>query len=196
MNIFSKPILLKEIAYSIKNIQSFKDKYQTNISDEEIEKIFNRFNSQKPRLKIKSIFGYNSLQDLMNALGEKSGKEVEKSIKTTQANIIIDNDRMTVVEPLTIDASKKYGANTKWCTTSNDDETNGFDYWFKDYSLVYLIDKINNKKYAIAFNPYLDEQGWDETDDDKNVDEILDIFDLDFNDVFDKVIPKDYPKEL
>ena len=196
MSIFRKPILLKEILSSVKNIQAFKKKYGASISDDEIVNIFNRFNNQKSRLKNKDILGYASVEELLSAIGEKSGKEVEKNIKGKEANIIINNDRMTVVEPLTVNASKKYGANTKWCTTSNDDETNGFDYWFKDYSLVYFIDKINDKKYAIAFNPYLDEQGWNEMDKDMNVDKILDIFDLSFNEVFDHVVPKDYPEEI
>lgn len=186
-------ILLTEILATVKNRNNFKKKYGENLSDNEVDAIFKRFNSQQQRLQTKDILKYNSLEDLLAALAVQSKSEKIAAIKNSDVNVIINNERMLVVEPLTVAASKKYGANTKWCVASNDDANNGFDYWFADYSLVFLIDKIHNRKYAIAFNPNLDEQGWDEKNDDMNVDKILGIFDLDFNDVFDKVTPKDYP---
>lgn len=192
----NKPILLTEVLASAKNINAFKAAYGAAASNDEILNIFKRFNSQKARLPNKDIFKYDSLENLMAAINQKSGNEVEKAVRSEEANIIINNDKMTVVEPLTVAASKKYGANTKWCTISDNDEENGFDYWFKDYSLVYLIDKVNKKKYAIAFSHDYDEEGWDEEDEYMNVDEILDVFGLDFNDVFDYVISPAKKEEL
>lgn len=57
-----------------------------------------------------------------------------------------------IVEPLSMAASLKYGANTKWCTTYSDPAENQFNNYFGDYTLVYFIDKIHNTKYAIAYN--------------------------------------------
>ena len=115
-------IKLLEIAATAKNFEMFKAKYGKDVSDEQLKSIFDRFAKQQSRLQIKDIFKYGSLKDLTSALETKSGKEVEKSIKTSEANILVNNEKMMIVEPLTMAASLKYGANTKWCTTYSDPE--------------------------------------------------------------------------
>lgn len=66
---------------------------EKDVSDEQLKNIFDRFNKQQSRLTIKDIFRYASLKDLTAALETKSGKEVEKSIRTSEANILVDNEK-------------------------------------------------------------------------------------------------------
>ena len=183
-------IKLLEIAATAKNFEAFKAKYGKDVSDEQLKSIFDRFNKQQSRLTIKDIFKYASLKDLTSALETKSGKEVEKSIKTSEANILVNNEKMMIVEPLTMAASLKYGANTKWCTTYSDPEENRFNNYFGDYTLVYFIDKIHNTKYAIAYdkNNQKDTEAFDEKNEFIKSSKILKIFNVSLEEISSKTI--------
>jgi hypothetical protein len=149
-----KKYYLKEVALSNANVDKFNKRYGTTFAPHILKNIFDRFNKVQPRLKNKDIFGYKDIKDLQSAIQVKSGKEVLRNIKQNDANVIVNNERVLVVEPLTMDASIKYGANTKWCTaaTDEDDEgtTNQFTNYFHKVSLVYFIDRQTNNKFAIA----------------------------------------------
>lgn len=82
------------------------------------------------------------------SLGELkvSSKQLEKEITK-----VFDNDEWLLIRPLTYFASRKYGSNTKWCTTSADTP----DY-FRKYSkrgvLIYCINKITGYKVASFYS--------------------------------------------
>jgi 2'-5' RNA ligase len=191
-------IKLYEIAATAKNFEMFKAKYGKDVSDEQLKNIFDRFNKQQSRLTIKDIFKYASLKDLTSALETKSGKEVEKSIKTSEANILVDNEKMMIVEPLSMAASLKYGANTKWCTTYSDPAENQFNNYFGDYTLVYFIDKIHKSKYAIAYdkNNKKDTEAFDEKDDFIKSSKILKIFNVSLEEISNKTISSEEKKKV
>ncbi len=89
-------------------------------------------------------------------------KETEKQVKS-QRDVIYDGDRWTVIVPKSHLASCKYGAGTKWCTTTKND-----DSYFKKYTsqgvLFYILDKndvstlqsqgqvLDNRMYKMALN--------------------------------------------
>jgi 2'-5' RNA ligase len=191
-------IKLYEIAATAKNFEAFKVKYGKDVSDEQLKSIFDRFTKQQSRLTIKDIFKYASLKDLTSALETKSGKEVEKSIRTSEANILVDNEKMMIVEPLSMAASLKYGANTKWCTTYSDPAENQFNNYFGDYTLVYFIDKINKSKYAIAYdkkNPKVIE-AFDEEDGFIKFSKILKIFNVSLEEISSKTISSEEKNKI
>jgi hypothetical protein len=71
---------------------------------------------------------------------------------------LFKNDNFELVVPLTFEASKKYGANAKWCTTNRCDDTM-FNKHNEMGSLAYLIIKnheiaqrIGNTKYGLYMN--------------------------------------------
>ena len=71
---------------------------------------------------------------------------------------LFKNDNFELVVPLTFEASKKYGANAKWCTTSKCDDTM-FNKHNQMGSLAYLIVKnpeisqrLGNTKYGLFIN--------------------------------------------
>jgi hypothetical protein len=68
-------------------------------------------------------------------------KELEKQVIK-----LYDDDEWSVVIPLSYEASKTYGANTKWCTTQ---ERHWNDY-YKTYKLIYIQNKKTNEKYAVS----------------------------------------------
>lgn len=99
-----------------------------------------------------------------------SVREAEEILKQKEAEKqvikLMDTSEYCVVIPLSYEASKIYGANTKWCTTQE-------KYWndyYKNYKLIYIIDKVKNQKYAISRkkdNP-LKIQAWLSNDDESN----------------------------
>jgi len=106
--------------------------------------------------------GFNSIKESVREAEEiQKQKEAEKQVVK-----LLDNDEYCVVVPLSYEASKIYGASTKWCTTQE-------KYWndyIKNYKLIYIIDKVNNEKYAISRkkDDELKIQGWMSNDKEVN----------------------------
>lgn len=72
-------------------------------------------------------------------------KEMEKQVK-----VIFKNDEWIILRPLTFAASKKYGSNTKWCTTFNDQTY--FNKYTTNGVLIYCINKKTGYKVASYFS--------------------------------------------
>lgn len=100
------------------------------------------------------LSGYKTFDDILNQL---SMAELKASTKQMESQIVklMDTDEWLIIRPLTYLASKKYGSNTKWCTTSEGNP----DYFIK-YSnrgvLIYCINKITGYKVASFYS--LDKQ--------------------------------------
>lgn len=100
------------------------------------------------------------------------GKEVKRAdevvkLKELEKQVIklYETDFWLIVIPLSFEASKVYGANTKWCTTQ---EKHWNDYKTK-YKLIYIINKKSNVKYAVSSSVTEDKvQGWLANDKESN----------------------------
>lgn len=126
------------------------------LSSDKVTSMFNflsldgHFSSEKTEQKIKSkpkdITSFDDLHDLDYFIDQYeqyiSKIDDEKNIKK-QAEKVYENDRFLIVRPLSHKASCYYGANTKWCTTTKEN-----DYYFNNYTsrgkLYYIIDKKSN----------------------------------------------------
>jgi hypothetical protein len=101
--------------------------------------------SRANRLEKSDIGTYRNFKDITKAVDTADEivrlKEVEKQVKK-----LYDTDTWLVVIPLSYEASKVYGANTKWCTTQ---EQHWNSYRGK-YKLIYIINKKTNVKYAVS----------------------------------------------
>ncbi len=92
---------------------------------------------------------YKTLDELINQVNiaeiKVQTKEMEKEIVK-----VYEDSEWLILRPLTYGASRKYGSNTKWCTTSE----NNPEYFLK-YScrgvLIYCMNKKNGYKVA-SFN--------------------------------------------
>jgi hypothetical protein len=115
-------------------------------------KSFQKFCEYNERglIKQNDLSKYSSFDEIMNSLNVAEiiadSKELEK-----QVNVVFDNEEWLLIRPLTFESSKKYGANTKWCTTQ---ETNP-EYFIK-YStkgvLIYCINKKTGYKVASFYS--------------------------------------------
>jgi hypothetical protein len=155
-------------------------------------KDFDKYQSQ---LEKKDINQYGSYLELEKALYPVRVREKEKILEK-QVEKIYEDDKFLVIKPKTHEASCKYGANTKWCTTSHPDDH------FKRYTsgsqaLYYVINKKNstNKNYskvAIHYDGMGNPRYWDSQDDGMNEREV-EVFKYAFPEMIE-VIEKDYKK--
>jgi len=132
-----------------------------NMDIEKLEKLIKNFDYRvnKGLIKNKDINYYKNIDDVEQAIEKsqtKSETEYKEYIKKTEANIILDNDKYFIVEPLTWEASKIYGKGTKWCTSSK----LSIDAWNIDVAYIkarifYIRNKklnIDNSEYKIAIH--------------------------------------------
>lgn len=123
-----------------------------------------------------------------NVLNEKF------KIDTTEREKLYEDDNFLLVVPLTHTASCKYGANTKWCTSSSDDTM--FNKHNNMGSLAYIIVKnkdLQEKLDSSKFGMYMNKPGenylggrypgpdgiifYDEKNDILNSNKIMNLFD-------------------
>ena len=90
----------------------------------------------------KESYTYNDFtNDLKSYLKKQNKKGIEKDI-----DVIYEDDEVKVLIPNTWESSKKYGANTKWCTTSRKTRA-AFDMYTDSGFLYYVLFKSKNAKY-------------------------------------------------
>lgn len=120
---------------------------------------------QANRIKNPDISKYKSLDEVIKEV--KNADEIVR-LKQSEKQIIKihEDDNYLILIPLTYEASKTYGANTKWCVTQ---ETYWKQYQWK-WRLIYIIDKKGKKKYAISkkYDEPSKIQGWLENDSETN----------------------------
>jgi len=161
-----------------KNEASFKNQI---IPKEDLEKIL-----KSPR----DIFSYNLLQleVLANTLEKNlSEKQKEKKAKA-DTDFIYDDGNTIVVQAKTHKASCYYGANTKWCTTSESPKY--FEKYTSEGNLYYVIDKKNRKQKVAVFIPRDKKRRpeiYDTQDTIKNMDFLFKLY-PEVEDTFDNLI--------
>lgn len=119
-----------------KNLETINFEYDF-IRLTEYLKQFEKISSNLPQTDINS---YKSIYELEEALKNYSNKE-KRGYKSVQGgNLVFENDRFYVVNPLTHEASCYYGKGTKWCTSTTDSDSN-FSKYNSDGKLFYIVDK-------------------------------------------------------
>jgi hypothetical protein len=100
---------------------------------------------QANRIKNPDISTYKDFSEIENAVIEADEIIRQKELERQVVKIYDTNDWLAII-PLTYESSKVYGSNTKWCTTQ---ETHWKSYQ-PNYKLIYIIDKVGNRKFAIS----------------------------------------------
>ena len=143
-------------------------------------KEFDRFQSALPE---KDINKYNNFT-LANAIKthKEKSKSQQKKADVSGAEKIYEDSNILIVKPLTYEASCKYGAGTRWCTTMANQPS-----YFKQYgtgadqALYYIILKKfdrNNKFYKIAIHKTNGDEVWYDSTDERMSDREKEVFSL------------------
>ena len=93
---------------------------------------------------------YKSFDQLISAMSIAEMKAEEKELEN-QVIKIHEDSVWLLLRPLTFNSSKKYGANTKWCTTQ-ENNPEYFHKYTKRGVLVYCINKKNGYKVAAFYS--------------------------------------------
>ena len=113
--------------------------------------------SEKKLIKKNDIQKYNNLLELTDEIYRVELELNNKSV-LPHSTIIVDTKDYLILKPLNIISSRKYGASTKWCTSSINDET------FYSYSskgiLLYIMSRQNNTKWAVYYELDKKELSW------------------------------------
>lgn len=100
----------------------------------------------KNLIENKDVTSYSTIDDLRAGITLASMKELNKDLEG-QVIKEFEDEKWLVVRPLTFQASSKYGATTRWCTTYKRDKHYFKKYWEKGI-LVYFINKQSGYKFA------------------------------------------------
>ena len=113
-------------------------------------------------ISIKDIQEYKSLGELSLAVIDAEEKRKDKDC-SPHKEIVLDHPDYLILKPLNVFASKKYGASTKWCTSSREPQT--FYQYSEKGILIYILSKTNNSKWAVYYDMELKELSWWNTKD-------------------------------
>jgi hypothetical protein len=111
-------------------------------------KKFNKFCEYNERGLIdqNDLTRYKDFDSILHQLEIAENKAIEKEMET-QVVRVFEDEEWLLLRPLTFESSKKYGASTKWCTTTEHNPE-----YFNKYSrrgvLIYCISKT--KRYKVA----------------------------------------------
>jgi hypothetical protein len=130
-------------------------------------KSFTKFASYNERKLIENndVTTYSTWDEIEQAVALADVKSLDKKLEK-EIKKIYEDDEWLSLRPLSLEASMKYGANTKWCTTTNTGQ-----YYARYSSRGILIYNINKKTgYKVACFKNLDQSfdnefsWWDVTD--------------------------------
>ena len=116
--------------------------------------------SRSNRIKEKDISKYNNFLELNEQV--KIADEIEKRKKLEKEILKLhEDDTWLILTPLSFEASKVYGSNTKWCVTQE-------KYWnsyLSTHRLIYCINKKTKTKIAFSREFSTEKfQAWDQQD--------------------------------
>jgi hypothetical protein len=130
-----------------KNFESIN--FQTNFQS--LVQYLREFEKISSNLPLTDINSYKNITELYNALHEYANKPRRNFKKVEGGNLVYEDDRFFIVNPLTHDSSCYYGKGTKWCTAADSDHQ--FNNYNQDGKLFYILDKTlptDNPLYKVA----------------------------------------------
>jgi len=156
-----------------------------NASPEEVEHIielvkdFDRF---KESLEVKDINQYDlvGLESVIDNHKATSKSQLKK-IDTSGAKKVFEDKNLLIVKPLTFEASCKYGAGTRWCTTMAGQPSYFKSHTAEQQALYYIILKKftrDNKFYKIAIHMTPNTETWYDSTDERMSSREKEVFSL------------------
>ena len=141
-------------------------------------------------ISIKDIQEYKSLGELSLAVIDAEEKRKDKDC-SPHKEIVLDHPDYLILKPLNVFASKKYGASTKWCTSSHNPET------FYSYSnkgiLIYVIDKKTNQKIGVYYELNTKELSWWDSEDNRVDGLMVNLPKIVKNHILEYLLTENYP---
>jgi hypothetical protein len=113
------------------------------------------------RIENPDVTSYSSWGEFLTEISKADLKMLDKEL-SKQIELIHQDEVWLILKPLSFKSSLTYGSNTKWCTASKYNEEYFYDYCQRGM-LIYIINKVNGKKYAF-YNNNNELSVWDQVD--------------------------------
>lgn len=126
--------------------------FTNSLFDVEKLQIFQRFcdYNEKNLIPQNDLTKYKTFEDIKKSV-EMGDLVVQEKEMAKQIGILFQNDEWIILRPFTYLSSKKYGSNTKWCTTFERDESY-FNKYADNGVLIYSINKKTGYKVASYYS--------------------------------------------
>lgn len=109
---------------------------------------FEKISSNLPKTDINQ---YQSVDELQQVISNYQNRTRRQYKQIEGGNVVFDNERFMVVNPLTHETSCYYGKGTKWCTAADSDHH--FQQYNSDGKLFYILDRAlptSDVNYKVA----------------------------------------------
>jgi hypothetical protein len=120
-----------------------------NVEDLQKYRKFCEYN-ERNLIEESDLSKYKSFDQMIAAMGVAEMKVEEKELETQVIKLHEDSEWL-LIKPLTFKSSCKYGANTKWCTTTEHNQEY-YNKYSKRGVLIYCINKKNGYKVAAFYS--------------------------------------------
>jgi len=150
-----------------------------------------KFNNLLDRKLIKKndVQEYSSLLEIVDVT-YKTELELSNNSTDPHQEVLFDGEYL-ILKPLNIISSRKYGASTKWCTSSNDPKT------FYSYSnkgvLLYVINRKTNQKIGVYYELSTNELSWWDSQDNRLDGLMVDLPKTVKNNILEYVLNENHP---
>ena len=116
-----------------------------------VVKLLEKFSTVSQNLSLKDINQYDKISTLKKELDDYDNR-IRREIKTVDdADVVYEDNEMTVVSPKTHKSSCYFGSGTKWCTSASD--SGHYDRYNQDGKLFYFVSKTkptSDPTYKVA----------------------------------------------
>jgi hypothetical protein len=116
-----------------------------------VVKLLEKFSTVSQNLNLKDINQYDKISTLKKELDDYDNR-IRREIKTVDdADVVYEDNEMTVVSPKTHKSSCYFGSGTKWCTAASD--SGHYDRYNQDGKLFYFVSKTkptSDPTYKVA----------------------------------------------
>jgi hypothetical protein len=143
----TKLVPLKYLEWAGKNLDVIN--FEDNLS--KLLEALTAFDKVSTNLPITDLNQYKNVGQLFSALAEYKNRQRREVKKVEGGNVVYEDDRFFVVNPLTHESSCYYGRGTKWCSAAESDTH--FKRYNEDGKLFYILDKTlptNDPFYKVA----------------------------------------------
>lgn len=106
--------------------------------------------NERGLIENKDLTSYKNITDVLKQVSVAELKSVNKELEK-QVYKIYEDEEWLVLRPLSREASLKYGAGTRWCTASTDDDWPYYRYTRRGI-LIYTMSKKTGQKVATFKN--------------------------------------------
>ena len=127
-----------------------------------------KFEKTSTNFPITDLYQYKSVEQFLKAVSDYETKQRRDIKRVEGGNVVFDDGRYFIVNPLTQQSSCYYGKGTKWCTSA--EGNSHFHRYNQDGKLFYILDRTlptNDPHYKVAILKKFDgdKSYWDAKDD-------------------------------